>query len=276
MEERNRPNKISQETKQLLRKRREWKHCKSIRNHIEYIELCKTIGKWVKEIRQFNCQLIQTTIENNKSLKKMKQKLMTGKKRLFKIRKEDGSMTSNQQEILERVKEFYSTLYTDSVEQITNDSIETTDGPPYMLLDEVRQAIQNLKNGKAAGPDGITGEIVRLCGTETYKALADLFTRCLKQKKIPTTWIDAKVIILHKKGEHENLKNYRPISLLSLIYKAFTKIIVKRLETTLDYTQPKEQAGFRSGYSTMDNIQVVYNKSLNDAMNKKYRFVSHS
>ena len=61
---------------------------------------------------------------------------------------------------------------------------------------------------------------------------------------------------MHKKGDQEDLKNYGPISLLSIIYKLLTKI-TKRLETTLDRAQPIEQAGFRRGYSTIDNIQVV-------------------
>ena len=74
-------NKVSEETKQLMRKRRESKHNKSLRNQIEYTELDTTIRKRVKEeIYQSNCQLIQTTIENNKSIKKMGQKLITIKK----------------------------------------------------------------------------------------------------------------------------------------------------------------------------------------------------
>ena len=68
---------------------------------------------------------------------------------------------------------------------------------------------------------------------------------------------DANIILLFKKGDKDDLKNYRPISLLSIIYKLFTQILVKRLETILNTAQPIEQAGFRSGYSTMDNIQVL-------------------
>ena len=52
--------------------------------------------------------------------------------------------------------------------------------------------------------------------------------------------------------------NYRPICLLSNIYKVLTKkILTKRLEEPLDENQPREQAGFRSGYSKTDHIPVV-------------------
>ena len=64
-------------------------------------------------------------------------------------------------------------------------------------------------------------------------------------------------MLLHKKAKRENLKNYRSINILSVIYRLLTKIVARRLETILDSAQPKEQVGFRSRYSTMDNIQVL-------------------
>ena len=68
---------------------------------------------------------------------------------------------------------------------------------------------------------------------------------------------DAKMVIIFKKGNKKDLKDYRPICLLSNICKVFTKVLIKRLEKTLDENQPREQAGFKSGYSTTDNIHVV-------------------
>ena len=58
-------------------------------------------------------------------------------------------------------------------------------------------------------------------------------------------------------GNKKDVKYYRPICLLSNINKALTKVLTKRLEKTLDENQPREQAGFRSGYSTTDHIHVV-------------------
>ena len=51
-------------------------------------------------------------------------------------------------------------------------------------------------------------------------------------------------------GDLKDIKNYRPISLLS--HKIFT-----RLERTLDENHPREQAGCRKGYSTSDHLQAL-------------------
>ena len=65
------------------------------------------------------------------------------------------------------------------------------------------------------------------------------------------------IILLHKKGKRYDLNNYRPISLISNLYKVFMKVITNRLTTTMDENQPSEQAGFRAGYSMIDHLQAV-------------------
>ena len=55
----------------------------------------------------------------------------------------------------------------------------------------------------------------------------------------------------------EDLGNYRPISQLSAIYRIFSKILTIRLEKIFDENQPREQAGFRSGYSTIDHLHTM-------------------
>ena len=73
----------------------------------------------------------------------------------------------------------------------------------------------------------------------------------------PITWKEANIVIFFKKGNRKDIKNYRPICLLSNMYKLFTKIITTRLEKKLDENQPREQAGFRSKYSMTDHIHAI-------------------
>ena len=112
--------------------------------------------------------------------------------------------------------------------------------------------------------DGITSDIIKLGGGRggglivlTY--LTNIFNNILKTKQIPDSWHEAKIIILFKKGDPDpkNIKNYRPISLLSHCYKIFTRLLQTRIERTLDENQPREKAGFRKGYSTTDHLQAL-------------------
>ena len=55
----------------------------------------------------------------------------------------------------------------------------------------------------------------------------------------------------------QDIKNYKPISFLSYSYKFFKRFLQTRIEKTLDENQPKEQAGFRKGYSTSGHLQAL-------------------
>ncbi|WKX90427.1 hypothetical protein Q1695_009352 [Nippostrongylus brasiliensis] len=57
--------------------------------------------------------------------------------------------------------------------------------------------------------------------------------------------------------QREDISNYRPISLLSVAYKIFTRILLNRMERILDDNQPVEQAGFRKNFSCMEQSQTV-------------------
>ena len=86
--------------------------------------------------------------------------------------------------------------------------------------------------------------------------IARLFNKCLNQKKIPQAWKSAIMIILHKKGDMRDLRNCRPISLIYFMHKVFSHVL-KRMSNTLNQQQPKEEAGFRSSFSTVDHLQTI-------------------
>ena len=65
------------------------------------------------------------------------------------------------------------------------------------------------------------------------------------------------MVIFVKKRSRKYINNYRPICLLSNMYKLFTKRITTRLDKKLDENQPREQAGFRSKYSTTYHIHAI-------------------
>lgn len=83
--------------------------------------------------------------------------------------------------------------------------------------------------------------------------LARLFNEWIRNEEIPDQLANSLVSLIFKKGSQLDIANYRPISLLNLIYKVFTSTIDTRIERTLNASQPCEQAGFRKNFSTLDH-----------------------
>ena len=63
-----------------------------------------------------------------------------------------------------------------------------------------------------------------------------------------------KIKVIHKKGDVEDVSNYRPISSLPAMYKLFSTIMYGRLYPMLDLHQAEDQAGFRKTYQTTDHL----------------------
>ncbi|XP_063630801.1 zinc finger protein 135-like [Cydia splendana] len=132
-----------------------------------------------------------------------------------------------------------------------------TEDIPDISLYEIRMALKQLKNNKAPGEDGITAELLKAGGKPVLMALQKLFDSVLLEGRTPKAWNRGVVVLFFKKGDNALLKNYRPISLLSHVYKLFSRVITNRLARRLDNFQPPEQAGFRRGFSTVDHIHTL-------------------
>lgn len=268
--------KISETTKRLMRERRNLidKHSSNL---VRLRELNRNISKAIrKDVRKFNTDKITKVIEDNKNMKVLRRNLSVGKKDIYKLKNKHGNLTTSRSDILKIVEDFYRELYTRQEEneeviiipKVRNQGSEDT---PDITIDEIQAALLAMKNGKAPGDDQIVIEAIKAGGEAIKRALSKLFTECLRRGTTPSQWNNAVIVIMHKKGDISNLSNYRPISLLSHTYKLFMKIIANRLTPKLDFYQPREQAGFRTGYGTNDHLQVVkclieksieYNKPL--------------
>ena len=239
------------------------------RDSIEYRNLTKIINKAMRsDLREYNVKLAQETIEANCNMRVLRSKLMNAKKEIFKLRDKTGTIQSDRSAILNIAKEFYVDLFssvrpkpTTTTEEnhperpvITNVGSEEL---PDITVEEVRAALAEMKDRKSPGEDGVPVEAMKLGGDTLLEAVTALFNKCMGLENIPKSWENAVIILLHKKGDITKLENYRPISLLSTLYKLFMKIIAKRNTKKLDFYQPVEQAGFRSGYSTNDHLQVM-------------------
>ena len=126
-------------------------------------------------------------------------------------------------------------------------------------MDEVTKALQLLRNGKSPGFDKIQPEFLTYCGIKTKFWLEKFFTNILEAKQLPSELKGSKIIAILKPGKLADLPgSYRPIALLSVIYKLLERLIYNRISPRILDILPVEQARFRSGSCTSD----LYRKRL--------------
>lgn len=71
-------------------------------------------------------------------------------------------------------------------------------------------------------------------GDETVIAPKVLFNRPLETGKIVQEWKEGITILLHKKDDKQDLKNYRPITLILQLYKLLSGILTKMLNNKVE------------------------------------------
>jgi len=69
---------------------------------------------------------------------------------------------------------------------------------------------------------------------------------------MPEEWTMTIICPVHKKGDKTDCQNHRRISLLSVIYKVFTKILAKKLSPYTEQIIGDYQCVFRRDRSTVD------------------------
>ena len=85
-------------------------------------------------------------------------------------------------------------------------------------------AFRKLRNKKAAGPDGIIGEMLKNSGTYVTDFFVNFFNALFEKGIFPTKWTESTVLPLFKKGDVNNPNNYRGISLCDASRKVYNTI----------------------------------------------------
>ena len=123
--------------------------------------------------------------------------------------------------------------------------------------EEIKKAIRRLKNYKAAGVDGIVGELLKYGGEILTGKLIEYFKTVWREEAMPDDWKVGVYVPLHKKEDRTKCENYRGLCLLNIGYKVLTKIMCDRLIPWYLGAIGDYQAGFVPRKSTIDNIFII-------------------
>ena len=97
---------------------------------------------------------------------------------------------------------------------------------PNFSLDEVKQAVGELKLGRSADPTGMVREIFKKCGDGLLYSLVEMVNTIKASKNLPSDWNKIWVRTLKKrKGTFRKLDNYRGIFLVPILSIIFEKLL---------------------------------------------------
>ncbi|KAL4154377.1 hypothetical protein QTP88_000254 [Uroleucon formosanum] len=139
--------------------------------------------------------------------------------------------------------------------------------------EEVQIALKSVKCGKAAGLDDIHQEFLKNCDPNTRKWLADFFSDILCSGQLPKLFKTTKVLAaLKPEKPNDDIKCYRPISLLSASYKLLERLIYNRISKTIDEVLPQEEAGFRPQRNCCDQV-IALTTHVGNGYDKKLKII---
>lgn len=164
---------------------------------------------------------------------------------------------------LKEWKDYYKDLLTEKRAQFSDGEIErqeveeTEVNVTAITSAEIRQSVLQMRNGKAPGPGNINVELMKAAPDILMDVLAIIFNKCLNGCEPPREWKKATITSIFKKGNRQDCKNYRGISVICSVARLYGKVLKGRIEK--QFLESEEQNGFRAGRSCIDGIFTLKN-----------------
>ena len=109
---------------------------------------------------------------------------------------------------------------------------------------ELQDALKHLRRNKCADSNGIVAECFVHGSLELHEHLLRIFNSMLVDGHVEERWKQTTFSMIPKTGDPANPGNWRPLAILNITYKIFTRMVYKRVKPILDTQQSKDQIGF--------------------------------
>jgi sorting nexin-29 len=229
------------------------------------------INERVKILKNEKLVQLANELEKNKNNSKcfdIANTLINGKRSSLKLVDEKDVERVNTDTMIQMIDGFYITFYNQEGFAPT----APWDGEPRQLEEmitplEVEHACKRLNNGRAAGKDGLIGELFKYGGFELHESLANAFNKIFSSHKNIDAILEGVLIAVNKPGKKPLPSNTRPITLLNMTRKILSNVLLERIYANLDGYISPGQSGFRRGRSTSD---VVWSYRWLMAISQRY------
>ena len=124
-------------------------------------------------------------------------------------------------------------------------------------MTEIVSALKKMPNGKSPGSDGLPVEFYKIFWGDLGHDYFEVVSSGLEDGELSYTQYLAVISLLYKKGPREDIRNWRPISLLNIDYKIISKVLAERLKLVLHEIIHPDQRGCVPGRFIGENIRHI-------------------
>jgi len=194
---------------------------------------------------------------------------------------EDGNSTiTGDAQLKGHITSYYKNLFgPPEISHFTLDEIQFDDIPQVSQLEneflvepfaqeEVRVAIFQMEHNKATRPDGFPPEFYQVFWNVLKDDLMNLFLDFHQGNLSLSRFNFGTIILLPKKEDAKVIQQYRPICLLNVSFKIFTKVATNRLSTIAKKIIRPTQTAFLPGRNILEGA-VILHETLHELHIKK-------
>ena len=266
-----------------IEKQEKWKELKRSPNTENLLIYKRSNAKFKREVKNAKrvsfvnfSKEINPKTPSNILWKKVRALSSTNKSStILHLKQNDGSITSNSQEIVNALARSWSEASFDTNFSITfrnakvqSISVNIESQIVKARAKEIEKEITTFEldaslaivKGKTPGQDRVTYSMLQNLPPSGKNILCNLFNQILKGGQIPHQWRIATVVPLPKENKDKLLpSSYRPISLLSCFSKLLEKIIARRMMWFLNEENllTTKQTAFKTGKGTTEALLSI-------------------
>uniref|UniRef100_A0A665WRW9 Reverse transcriptase domain-containing protein n=1 Tax=Echeneis naucrates TaxID=173247 RepID=A0A665WRW9_ECHNA len=126
-----------------------------------------------------------------------------------------------------------------------------------LTVAELNAALMSLASGKAPGIDGLPVDFYKAFWFLLGPDMLQVFQESLRTELLPQSCRRAVITLLPKKGDLQDLRNWRPVSLLCGDYKVLAKALARRLREVMAEVVHVDQSYCVPGRTISDNVTLI-------------------
>ncbi|GKV25499.1 hypothetical protein SLEP1_g34934 [Rubroshorea leprosula] len=134
--------------------------------------------------------------------------------------------------------------------------------------EEVRQAVWSCESTKAPGPDGFNFKFVKEMWGTLKEDVMGYVSDFHKHGKLVRGVNSSFIVLIPKVNSPQKIEEFRPISLVGVMYKLIAKLLARRLSSVLNGIIGENQMAFVGGRQLADSV-VIANEIIDEAQKRK-------